>query len=366
VADDPFSLDFTHFVPPPPPQPERAAEAVAVAPAAKAPEPANPLREAALLFAARKDVEACHRLEAALKNNEVSGADARPVWQALFELLQLLERRKAFDTLALAYAKRFESSPPAWVERGATEGLGYDGEGAEVVLTGCVDAGSGDALKQMLRTAAAAPLVGIDLTAVTDVDDAGASLLLRAAAALRKAGKECVLDHPDGLADRLAARLVTGERANENIWLLLLQLYQQAGRQDAFDEAAVNYAVTFERSPPSYEPPPSAHGAAKKPPADDVPPPAQPLALRGEIDGAQPGRFDAIAHYAGAADEIATLDASGLVRINADAIAELKTALAALGTRAAGVRITGLAQIVSSLLAAHGIDKLAQLRTRQF
>ena len=29
------------------------------------------------------------------------------------------------------------------------------------------------------------------------------------------------------------------------MWLLLLELYQQAFQQDAFEEAAVNYAVTF-------------------------------------------------------------------------------------------------------------------------
>jgi hypothetical protein len=37
------------------------------------------------------------------------------------------------------------------------------------------------------------------------------------------------------------------------MWLLLLELHQQAFHQEAFEEAAVNYAITFEVSPPSWE-----------------------------------------------------------------------------------------------------------------
>ena len=49
----------------------------------------------------------------------------------------------------------------------------------------------------------------------------------------------------------LAPVAATGDRNNEQAWLLLLELYQQLGDQASFDEAAVNYAITFEVSPPS-------------------------------------------------------------------------------------------------------------------
>jgi len=41
-------------------------------------------------------------------------------------------------------------------------------------------------------------------------------------------------------------------------WLMLLDLYQHLGMRAEFEEAAVNYAVTFEISPPSWEPQPGA------------------------------------------------------------------------------------------------------------
>ena len=40
------------------------------------------------------------------------------------------------------------------------------------------------------------------------------------------------------------------------VWLLLLDLYQMLGLQNEFEEAAVDYAVTYEVSPPSWETPP--------------------------------------------------------------------------------------------------------------
>ena len=40
------------------------------------------------------------------------------------------------------------------------------------------------------------------------------------------------------------------------MWLLLLDLYQMLGMQNEFEEAAVDYAVTYEVSPPSWETPP--------------------------------------------------------------------------------------------------------------
>jgi anti-anti-sigma regulatory factor len=41
--------------------------------------------------------------------------------------------------------------------------------------------------------------------------------------------------------------------AGKECWRLLLELFQQQGRQDVFEELAIDYAVTFEESPPSWE-----------------------------------------------------------------------------------------------------------------
>jgi hypothetical protein len=124
---------------------------------------------------------------------------------------------------------------------------------AHVSLTGVLNAGIGEVLKQTMKLATTSTIVRMDLAKLDDADNDGATLLTRALAALKRAKREYVFGSPEHLAGILAAKLVPGERRNEAMWLLLLELYQQAYQQDAFEEAAVNYAVTFEVSPPSWE-----------------------------------------------------------------------------------------------------------------
>ena len=48
--------------------------------------------------------------------------------------------------------------------------------------------------------------------------------------------------------------MLDGEaRQEKNYWALLFELYQLSGQEEAFEDSAVDYAVTFELSPPSWE-----------------------------------------------------------------------------------------------------------------
>ncbi len=66
------------------------------------------------MYAAGQELEAMRRLESAIKSGEDLGDSAVRAWGCLFELLQVMGRRPAFDALALTFARRFEKSPPAW------------------------------------------------------------------------------------------------------------------------------------------------------------------------------------------------------------------------------------------------------------
>jgi ABC-type transporter Mla MlaB component len=383
--DDPFSLDFTSAVTTPPaPEPKAAvvpetavAEQVSEpAPPAVVPEPAAPaaaqapsyppvtlppaLLEAAELYAQGQDIEACRRLEGAIKGSPTPGDDALRIWQALFELLQALGRQQAFDTLAMAYARRFELSPPTWMapaEDGDQVNASSGGR-AHVTLTGTLNARVGDALKQMMKLAQSSSLVRLDLAKLTDADNDGATLLMRALAALKKARKEYLFGSPGQLADILAAKLEPGRREYEAMWLLLLELYQQAYRQVEFEEAAVNYAITFEVSPPSFVPPPARQAHVPAAPAPEAPP----LSLHGQLLGAGAAEFAEIAACSSAEVEI---NALGLVRIDAASVEALKPVLVSLNTAGRHVRISGLSQLVAAYLAAREVAAQAELRTRK-
>ena len=85
----------------------------------------------------------------------------------------------------------------------------------------------------------------------------------------------------------LSRSLREGDLGNSapQAWLMLLDLYQHLGMRAEFEEAAVDYAVTFEISPPSWEPQPGAEagGSAVLRPVEAA---DQALILSGELSGA--------------------------------------------------------------------------------
>jgi len=360
--DDLMSLDFTAPGALDTPPEESVAPSIPPPPPRASLPPA--LQEAATLHAAGQYLEAMRRLEAALKSGEDLNDAAERVWVCLFELLQVLGRRPAFEALALTFARRFEKSPPTWsaVAEGS-HGAGESGGGrADVSLSGMLDAGIGEVLKQTMKLAATSTLVRMDLAGLVDADNNGATLLMRAMAALKRAKKDFVLGNPEHLARILAAKVVPGERRNEAMWLLLLELYQHAFRQDAFEETAVNYAVTFEVSPPSWEALPARAEAS---PQEAIPATsrADGFALGGQVLGASAADFAPLEAALADRDEY-DVDARNLVRIDAGSAGQLLDVLTRLHAAGKKLRIIGLSTLVATYLETLGFTDVAELRAR--
>lgn len=368
--DDLMSLDFTvpgAFDTPPaePAAPEIPAPAAEpVSPPPKRPPLPPALTEAAEMYAAGQELEAMRRLESAIKTGEDLGDAALRAWGGLFDLLQVLGRRPAFDALALTFARRFEKSPPAWsapVDDGNTATETTGGR-AHVSLSGVLNAHVGEVLKQTMKLAATSSMVRMDLAKLTDADNDGATLLMRGIAALKRAKKEFVFGSPEHLAQILAAKLVPGERSNESMWLLLLELYQQAFRQDAFEEAAVNYAITFEVSPPSWEALP-AH-SEEAPPVSVAPPPkAEGFTLHDQLLGASAADFAPLEAVLAGRDEF-EIDARKLVRIDATSARHLLEVLTRLHAAGKKLHISGLSTLVAAYLETLGFADVAELRAK--
>jgi anti-anti-sigma regulatory factor len=368
--DDLMSLDFTvpgAFSKPPEKffAPEIPSPGAPLLPVPPQPSPLSPaLAEAAALYAAGKDLEALRRLEAAIKSGEVLGAAAVSAWCGLFELLQVLGRRAAFDALALTFARRFEKSPPAWnPPADDSQGVAEASDGqTRVALSGVLNAASGEVLKQAMKLAPASSLVSIDLAKLVDADNDGVTLLMRALTALKKARKPFVLGSPEHLAPILAAKIEPGERRGEAIWLLLLELYQQCSQADVFEDTAINYAVTFEVSPPSWEvlPPrpvlvPAVAAASEASPGE--------FALRGRLLGASAADFAALEAALADRDEF-DIEARRLVRIDDGSARQLLDVLTRLHAAGKTLRLIDLSTLVAAFLQSLGFATVAELRTR--
>lgn len=373
--DDLMDLDFTvpgAFETKAEPEP---APAPVVETPAPPPEPAPPplpvrpplpaaLTEAAAMYASGKDLDAMRRLEAAIKSNENLGDSTIRAWACLFELLQTLGRQPAFDALALAFARRFEKSPPAWSASAEDENLAADTTGgrAHVSLSGVLNVGVGEVLKQAMKLAATSTLVRMDVSKLTDADNNGATLLMRGIAALKRAKKEFVFGSPEHLAQILQQKLVVGERSNQEMWLLLLELHQQAFHQEAFEEVAVNYAITFEVSPPSWEaPPPRSEEAVKAPDK----PLAQPesFALAGQMLGVGAANYSVLDAALKVRDDF-DIDARRLARIDAVAAKELQGVLNRFKGAGKHLRLVGLSTLVAVYLESLDFHNVVELKPR--
>ncbi|MGE5386264.1 MAG: hypothetical protein ACM3SV_10305 [Betaproteobacteria bacterium] len=207
------------------------------------------IEQAAVLFANGQDVPARTVLEAAARMH--TGADAERLWRMLLDLLQVLGDRPAFEKLGMEFAQVSEKSPPTWRTEAAPVKAATSL--SSVALQGVI-AGSDSPGIAKLREAVDKKLpIQVNLGKLVSLDDMAAGVLFDLFRKARKLGLTITLEGAEGLIGRLEGRLQTGQQEYEKGWLLLLELYQLLGSQERFEEKAVDYAVSFEVSPPSWE-----------------------------------------------------------------------------------------------------------------
>jgi anti-anti-sigma regulatory factor len=213
------------------------------------------LENAALLYASGQAPQARQVLELGVATDD--DAKVSPLaWLALFDLLQRAGDRAAFDRLALQYVVAFERSAPAW-EEGGRQLLceARPSAGGYFALTGKLSSANAPQIDHMLAATQKQSQVRLDLGSLTGADDVGARLLAGALAKLRKKHYALVLQHPEKIRQALENAVKQGREAGDGYWTLLLELLQWQNDREVFEERAIDFAVSFELSPPSWEPP---------------------------------------------------------------------------------------------------------------
>ena len=308
------------------------------------------IEQAAMLYSIEQPEPAIDVLEVAIRSDDLA-IYTRRAWGMLFELYQFQSRRQDFERLAAEYAAK------APVRNQARR--------SSVVLAGMLDATSQEALKPVFVIAEQNPTVRLDVSKVTDVDDAGCALLNTVLKQLKRARKVYMFGGADKLAALLAKRIATGERDKEQAWLLLLEIYQQMANQEAFDEVALNYAITFEVSPPSFE------ATAKKPVAAVADPDARSdaedadeCALEGVITSTSDDAFAAIRIEAKTATEV-VVDVSRLERMDFVAATNLMNLASTLMAAQKSMRLIKASHLLTALWEVIGLDSVARIETRK-
>lgn len=252
------------------------------------------VEEAAVLFANSQDEAARLVLESAV-HAEHTGHGER-LWLMLFDLYRVLGQKVPFEALALEFVRAFEKSPPTWKDTSTGRGKGKPAGAAagSQLFRGELTGDNRAAFESIQQALEKNPKLRLDLSKVKRVDIGGCGLLLECLQRARKSrwdiellGRESVLSLIEGCVE-------VGVPEHQDCWLLALELLQLQGLHDAFEEVAINYAVTFEVSPPSWE----AQRVAVPEPVTRAPDPAADAdfyTLTGEVKSS---RFSDLAAYA--------------------------------------------------------------------
>jgi ABC-type transporter Mla MlaB component len=354
---------------PPLPEPELLADEPA--PAA-VPANAPVVEESAILYANGQSEAAEQLLRACLPD---LGASCRQPWWMLFDLYQASGREQAFESIAIDYASHFETSPPAWTPlaaRGAPT-RPFAGIAPAEAFAGVLDERIDAQLQRLLRPAVPSPLVRLEFGAVRGATPDGCARLLAALQALRGAGRELVMEGADTLVAVLRPMLAIGERATSQApWLLLLELLLLTNREKDFEETAMDYCITFEVSPPSFEAPPQAAAGAARVPAGgaalgeaDRRDAGHRFMLPGLVEGDCSGLLAAIGDYAGRYDPV-LLDCSRLARIDYAAAGALEAQLRKLAAGGRRIELRDLNHLVAALLSLLGVADHARLLAHKY
>jgi hypothetical protein len=223
------------------------------------------LDEAVIAFA-NADFEQCeHSLT---KMTAVNGprAEHAETWLVLFDLFRATGQQQRFETLAVEYAHRFGWSAPQWyslpqlvadaVADEAPAARGAAAVAGEEVGWVCPPHLDTDAVSRLRSQTLQMPLPWVfDWGALRQVDAEAATQLSALCRVWAAQPLEMRWIAGEQLFNALQDAAPTGVRdADPAFWLARLDALRLTNRVDQFDEAAIDYCVTYEVSPPSWEP----------------------------------------------------------------------------------------------------------------
>ena len=222
------------------------------------------LDEAVIAFA-NADFTQC---EEALQRITAEGGERSQhaeTWLVLFDLYRATGQQQRFESLALDYAQQFGWSAPQWY---SLPKLVAEAVADEPIVTSSNSRMSGDvgwvcpdildieAVARLRSQTLQMPLPWIfDWSGLRSIDAEAAMQLSMVFRLWAGQALEMRWLAGERLFTVLQEAAPTGVRdADPAFWLTRLDALRLANRADGFDEAAIDYCVTYEVSPPSWEP----------------------------------------------------------------------------------------------------------------
>jgi len=307
------------------------------------------VEQVAVLFANGQDTLVRSLLEGFVRSTQ--GEDALRFWAMYFDFLQLMDDRATFDLMGLLFAEQCEKSPPPWQSRQMVAPLLWSDE-AVFDLQGVLTEDTSQVLQPILASIEKKTPVRLmchKLLGCDDVLSGQLAIMLQRARLLNVA---VVFKGVERLIASLQIRMVNGQRNNEASWRLCFELLQRTGAHAAFEECAVEFAVTFEQSPPSWIPVESAVAATQRPEL-----PKDAYYLSGEIRSC---KFDDLKPVF-EKFRLPILDFSGVRRMDFFSAGQLANRLGIFRHGGREIVIRSPNHLVAELMGVVGINKYARI-----
>ena len=311
--------------------------------------------EAAVLFANHQDSAVQAVLESALQTHR-SGAAER-LWLMLFDLYRISGQQQAFEAMEIEYARAFEKSPPGWRSRSTDQARVPESTAGSVLFKGELLGANTGAFEVVRQALEKNRKIRLDLSKVKQLDPEGCGCLLNLMVRARRNKGEIELLGREALGELVQGRVEPGKAEGKECWLLLLEICQLQGQQEAFEEAAIDYAVTFEESPPSWEvtrvatPEPLVRGSVVVAGDADV------YALKGEVKSS---RFGDLATYANVHDPV-LIDCAELTRMDFISAGALLNALVTIRSSGKQIVFRHPNHLVAELFGVVGLKAVATI-----
>jgi ABC-type transporter Mla MlaB component len=213
--------------------------------------------------------------------------------------------------------------------------------------------------------------VVIDCGPVRSVEIAGAKHVLAVIERCIVSRQPAVIVQPEVLGEAALAAIEAGRRDDSPAcWMLAMLATRLRSERQQFEDLAIDYCVTYEVSPPSWEPPPEsirterrARPRSASEPAYD--PRSSAFVLSGEVAGTMESELQALRNYASARGDV-VIDCRNLRRIDFAASGAMLNAVVGLTGAGKKVLFVEPNHLVLALMMLMGIVDLVDIRRRRF
>ncbi len=323
------------------------------------------IEEVAILFANDQNDLVESMLLEAIADNTLNNAN-RAAWWMLFDLYQIQGNQAEFENIALRYASKFETSPPTWLAQ-STEDAAVNATTAEsntvVIFSGKLDASIQKQLDRAQKLGSSSPALRFEFARLVYATPEGCVLLLAGIKKCQQAGCIVTLAGGNELVKSIRSIIEVGRRDDtEAPWLLLLETLQLMNRQQDFEEASIDYCVTYEVSPPAFVAPKSSVTAAVEEHFVQAIP--DNVFMMPTLLDAKSDQVSTIVAFT-RQHQLAILDCSQLGRVDFSAASQLLSGLAPLAGDVRIIELSNVNHLVSALFNVMGLAEIARIFPRK-